>query len=271
VKVLKSIRRGDRDEMFLLAEDLEVLETVIRDLGNVALVNIDPITAFMGSGKSFDSHRATDVRSQLSPLKALAERTRVTISAITHPAKNAGSRALDHFLGSQAFIAAARCAHLAVPEMEDGPNGGKRQTGRVFFTHPKTNIQMDQPTLVYRRVEVTVGFDEELGKPIAQPVLEWEQEFADITADEAIAQATSKGNARRGPEEFLDDILTADPVSQTTVMERGFSPRQLRRAKDKLGVDSHKDGKYQGAWTWALIKGGKSEKTDGKDDEKDGE
>ena len=63
----------------------------MNDFGDVQLVAIDPITAFMGHGRGFDSHRASDVRSQLHPLSRLAEKLGVGFSAVTHPPKNAGS------------------------------------------------------------------------------------------------------------------------------------------------------------------------------------
>ena len=56
-------------------EDLVEVEKTINEIGEVALVCIDPITAFMG-GK-MDSHKATEVRSQLGPLKDFAERNDV--------------------------------------------------------------------------------------------------------------------------------------------------------------------------------------------------
>src|SRR5262249_53398539 len=61
IEEFKGIRRNNRDEMFLISEHLDILEEMIRDFGDVGLVAIDPITAYMGSGKGFDSHRATDV------------------------------------------------------------------------------------------------------------------------------------------------------------------------------------------------------------------
>jgi hypothetical protein len=56
---------------------------MIRDFGKAGLVTIDPITAYMGSGKGFDSHRATDVRSQLSPLKSSPKNRRLLQCAHT--------------------------------------------------------------------------------------------------------------------------------------------------------------------------------------------
>jgi AAA domain len=136
--------------MFLLSEDIEQLEVMIRKIGNVWLITIDPITAYMG-GK-IDSHRATDVRGQLGPLADLAERANVALSAITHPPKHSSQRAIDHFIGSQAFIAAARIGHLAIEEVEEDENGHRSPTGRSLFTNPKNNLSRKKSTLAYRIV-----------------------------------------------------------------------------------------------------------------------
>jgi DNA polymerase bacteriophage-type len=255
VEQLKTIRRNNRDELFLLGEDLDQLEQMIRDLNDVGLVTIDPITAYMGYGKHFDSHRATDVRSQLMPLKELAERTNVAFSAVTHPPKNAGAQALDHFIGSQAFIAAARVGHLCVIEMEETADG-KIETGRRLYTNAKTNIAAMQPTLAYRITVVETGHDAVTGKPIVAPVIQWDGEV-NISAVEAVAAA--RGKERRGSaREFLLDILAAGPVLTTIVVERGgvhgFSYDQLRHAKTKLGVVAFKK-RGEGLdtpWMWAL-------------------
>jgi hypothetical protein len=173
IKELKAIRRNGREELFLLSEDLAVLEQLIHDWGDVGLVTIDPITAYMGHAKHFDSHRATDVRSQLSPLKVLAERTGVPISAVTHPPKNVGQRALDHFIGSQAFIAAARLGHLCVEEVEDDTeHNGKQPSGRYLFTDAKPSIKARQPTLAYRiGVAETDYLDPDTSEPIEAPLI----------------------------------------------------------------------------------------------------
>ena len=67
VFILKKIRKDNKERMFLLSEDLEELERMIDKIGDVRLITIDPITAYMG-GK-VDSHRATDVRGQLGPAR----------------------------------------------------------------------------------------------------------------------------------------------------------------------------------------------------------
>jgi RecA-family ATPase len=76
-----------------------------------------PITAFIGSGRGFDSHRASDVRAHLGPLKDLAEKHRVAVVCITHPPKAGGPNAQDQVIGTQAFTAAA---HRAVRRRDAG-------------------------------------------------------------------------------------------------------------------------------------------------------
>src|SRR6266511_666904 len=150
----------------------------------------------MGSNKHFDSHRATDVRSQLMPLKRFAEEFEIAVSAITHPPKNASAQALDHFIGSQAFIASARIGHLCLNEMTENEDGKKLPTGRRLFTNPKINIAARQPTLAYSIDVVDVEPDAETGVMIRAPVIRWEGEVA-ITAEEALAASRPKRGSGR--------------------------------------------------------------------------
>jgi len=250
VVFLQRIRKDKKNRMFLLGEDLEELEQLIADTGDVRLVTIDPITAYMGGGKSFDSHRATDVRNQLGPLSEMAERTNVAFSAITHPAKNAGPRAIDHFLGSQAYIAAARLGHLCVAETDDDGNGQRRPTGRSLFASAKHNVTEQRiPAIAYQFEVIDVG------DQIKAPRIVWGQPV-DITADEALAATSTARGQQSNVATFLLDILANGPVPKTIIEERatvrGFSKDQLDRAKKKMGVVSFKEKVLQGRSFWAL-------------------
>jgi DNA polymerase len=252
VIILKSVRRDGKDQMFLLSEDLEILERAIIDTGDVGFVCIDPITAYMG-GK-IDSHRATDVRSQLGPVKDLAERLRVGFSAVTHPPKNAGPRALDHFMGSQAFIAVARVGHLCVEEIEQNEYGQRQPTGRFLFTNPKNNPQEKKPTLAYRIASAIGGTDSITGIDIQTSGIVWE-EVVSVTADEAIAANSAKKDVY-GARVFLMDMLSNGPAPARTIEERaqarGLSRDQLKRAKQKMGIEAFKEKAEDGRWFWAL-------------------
>jgi len=250
---LKKIKRDKKQRMFLLGEDIETLTQVIKDVGNVGMVAIDPITAFMGK---VDSHRATDVRGQLGPLADLAERMNVAISAVTHPPKYQSQRAIDHFIGSQAFIAAGRVGHLCLEEIERDEDGkpvhdeeGKVvTTGRYLFTNPKTNVFKKMPTLAYTIEEVVVAQDATTNENIASPYVVWDATPLDLTADQALASASSKAPRDKGPDvrAFLEDTLANGPVPQKKVEERaalrGISLDQLKRMKEKLCVQSDKSG-----------------------------
>jgi DNA polymerase len=249
VYILRKIRKDNKERMFLLGEDLEELERMVNQVGDVRLITIDPITAYMG-GK-VDSHRATDVRGQLGPLADLAERMDVALSAITHPPKHSSQRAIDHFIGSQAFIAAARIGHMAIEEMDEDEHGNRGPTGRSLFTNPKNNVSRKMATLAYRVAE------KQLDGGIKAPYVVWE-EVVDITADQAVAAATpTKKTQAGGVVMFLLNTLANGPVPVAIIEERaaacGLSKDQLDRAKKKMGIVAFKQkGTLEGQWFWAL-------------------
>jgi len=69
--------------MFSLITDLHALRQKVVEVGNVKMVLIDPISAYLGIGE-IDSFRATDVRAVLGPLKTFAEELRTSILGILH-------------------------------------------------------------------------------------------------------------------------------------------------------------------------------------------
>src|SRR5712664_1140227 len=83
VHIIKMVRQGDKRRMFNLVSDLELLRQKIAEVGNVVLIFIDPVSAYMGVGK-VDSYRTTDVRGVLGPLKELAEEMMAAIIGIMH-------------------------------------------------------------------------------------------------------------------------------------------------------------------------------------------
>jgi hypothetical protein len=258
VYIMKSIKIDEKtSRQFLLAEDLDQLARDIARIGDVSLVTMDPITAYMG-GK-IDSHKTTEVRSQLGPLKDFAETYDVAVSTITHPAKNAGQRAIDHFIGSQAFIAAGRIGHVCVEEMREDENEEKMvPTGRILFAHAKHNPSVKMPTLAYRVSALVVGQDEASGEIIDAPHVVWEKDPVDITADEAVGISKKKNSAQTKVQGFLKKMLAGgNPVAQKYIVEEGkqrhgFTEKQVRTAKENLGIVSDKE---LDGWTWTLPQG----------------
>jgi hypothetical protein len=253
ISILRAIKQDDKHRMFLLGEDLEELERKIKEMGDVALVCLDPITAFMGRINN-SGVIITTVRGQLGPLKELAERTHVAFSTITHSAKDAGQRAIDHFIGSQAHIAAGRIGHLCVAEMGTDADGKMVPTGRFLLTNPKNNAGPKMPTLAYRVEECIVGKRPNVIDDITR--VAWE-EVVELSSDAAVA--ASKGNQRTTPvDDFLRELLGRGSMWKKDIdaeaAKAGYSADQLRGAKHRLNIQSKKVG-LQGN-KWSLPKAG---------------
>src|ERR1700758_5041716 len=71
---------------FNLRADLDLLEVMINDIKDVAMIIIDPVSAYMGET---DSCNNTKVINALAPLAEMAERLDVCILLVTHFSKRA--------------------------------------------------------------------------------------------------------------------------------------------------------------------------------------
>jgi hypothetical protein len=262
VHILKAIKDDHQKRQFLLTDDLDKIERnaeiIERRFGStVGLITMDPITAYMG-GK-MDAHKVTEVRSQLGPLKDFAERSNIAVSAVTHPAKNPGKRAIDHFIASQAFIGAARIGHACFEEIHvDEETGDKTPTGRFLFTNPKNNPSVRMPTLAYRITGIVIDRD----LVITSSRVEWESEPVEISADDAVAAGISTGKknaAQAEARQFLRRMLgnvDGTPVLQSDIMreaeEQGFSEKQIRTAARNMQIEKTKYD-FGGPSYWKLL------------------
>jgi putative DNA primase/helicase len=251
---------------FLLTEDLDELERHLSALPNAILVTIDPITGFLGTGK-INSNSVTDIRGALAPLGDLAERRNVAIHTVTHPPKTTTS-AMNAFIGSQAFIAASRMAHLTTEEVDEE---GK-PTGRFLMAMVRTSLGPKMPTLAYRLAQVTVGEDHRDGRPIIGSYVVWEDGVVDISANAALSAASgaAKGNsddhtAKDDCTKFLKTVLADGWIDVANITAEAISAgllgqgkqlkdsKPMRDAKVVLKVETHRDGFGKGArYFWAL-------------------
>jgi RecA-family ATPase len=248
VHIVNAVRiEGKGHQTFNLQIDLALLEQEIAKIGDVALVIIDPISSYMGKT---DSHKNSEVRGALEPLSEMAERLKVAILSITHFSK-AGSgggntKALHRFIGSIAFVGAPRAAFAVI---EDADN-----EGRMLVLHAKNNMAPKPQGLAYRLLQTIVCDN------IVASYVEWDSESVTISANEALGAAETSSNsrtAREKAEDFLRDRLASGPVPQKDVKAdadgAGIAWATIRRAKEHLGIEPHKDG-MGGGWTWALPK-----------------
>jgi hypothetical protein len=241
VHILRSVRDAGVDRGFNLARDLVTLKSALTSVGNVKLVTIDPVTAYL-SGT--DTHKTGDVRAVLAPVAELASEHGVAIIAVSHLNKGGGGEAMGRITGSLAFVAAARATFLIQKDPEE-------PTRRLFLPI-KNNLGVDDLGLAFRIEEKAIRHG------IAAPAIEWETGYVTITADEALATSANEGEERGAigeAVEFLQDILSAGPVSWRHInagaKANGIKDRTLDRAKKKLCIETRKGGMNDG-WIWQL-------------------
>ena len=247
ISALTAVRRidpGSRricEDGFNLAVDLQALEQAILKVDNCRLVVVDPITAYLGKA---DSYKNSEMRALLAPLSELASRHGVAVVAVSHLRKGDGP-AMYRTMGSMAFVAAARAAY-AVTKDKDDPSGVRRLVLPI-----KNNLGNDQTGLAYS-LDSTFSLNR-------QPVVRWEPEPVEISADEALRPRVQERDEDSGElgeaQRWLLDILGGGPVAAKLVMERarkdGISKRTLDRAKKLANVIAAKGG-FKVGWTWCL-------------------
>jgi hypothetical protein len=248
VEIVSMVRTGAKDRMFSLLTDLPLLRRKVADVGNVVMIQIDPISAYLGIGK-IDSFRTTDVRAVLGPLVDLAAELRVAVIGVMHFNKKTDvTNALLRISDSLAFGAAARHVYAVVNDPENK---------RKLFVRAKNNLAPDTQALAYSFGLREVGQDRQTGTPIWAPHILWHPHHVDVTATEAMAAAneTKAPAARDSAKKFLSDLLANGPVAKRDIEEAAeancISSRTLERAKAELGIIAKKDGP-NGSWTWRL-------------------
>jgi putative DNA primase/helicase len=235
---------GGRRQTFSLATDLPLLADALTRLGDVALIAIDPITAYLGD--KIDTHQTAAVRGVLEPLDAFAADCRLAILGVTHPPKAQQTKAINAFTGSLAFIAAARTAFVALEEPDS-------DSDRRLLLAVKSNIGPLAQGIAYRLTTTQTAAGIETVK------VTWDGEPVDIAANEALREAAEdqkhSGQQKREAENFLTGYLAAGPMPADKVTEaaeaNGISQRTLKRAKQTLRIVSEKD-RFAGPWMWRL-------------------
>jgi putative DNA primase/helicase len=248
VHFVNGARIGGENKTFSLVTDLRLLRKAIERIGNVVLVIIDPVSAYLGVGK-VDGRSATDVRGVLTPLKDMAEELHIAVIGIAHFNKKDDIKsALLRVSDSIAYVAAARHVYAVLDDPED--------KNSKLFVKAKNNLARDTKALRYGMGLKNVGRDAKLGVDIEAPFIVWHQ-HVEITANEAMAAAGGGHTAKREAREFLRERLEAGPMKADEIIgeakQDGIAKRTLDRAKKELGIKSHKrPSRFDGEWFWEL-------------------
>ncbi len=247
---------GTGRKTFSLKTDVDLLEEMAREIGTVRLIIIDPISAYMGGA---DGNGNVETREVLEPLAEMANRLGIAVLAVTHLNKGAaaGQSVLNRFVGSIAFVAAARSAYLVIEDPDD--------ENRRLFLEAKNNLGPKGKGLAFRVVQRLIPGD------ILASNISWDSHHVTASADEALSASETKGGLenRTGKDEaaeFLRELLAvgAMPVTEIEQEARGAgllgpdSPisqnKSFRSARDGLGIIPQRRGGMgaKGQWVWEL-------------------
>ena len=248
VHIIQMVQVGDKKQMFNLVSDLDLLRRKILEVGNVKLILIDPVSAYLGVDK-VDSFRTTDVRAMLGPLVELAGELMMSIVGMMHFNKKLDiTNALLRISDSLAFGATARHVYAVVDDPENK---------RKLFVRAKNNLtpRSEDKTLACGFGLREVGHDPKTEKPISAPHILWFPHYVDVTAAEAMAAAnqSKSPSARDDAKKFLTEILADGPMLSTEIEDaakaNGITRRTLFRAKDELQIPAKRDGP-DNDWRW---------------------
>src|SRR5262249_11591904 len=130
----------DTDRMFNLMTDLALLKQKIVEVGDVRLIQIDPISAYLGIGK-VDSFRTTDVRAVLARVVSVAAETTAAMVGVMHFNKKTDvTNAMLRISDSLAFVATARHCYVVIDDSENK---------RKLFVKAKNNVAPDTKALAF--------------------------------------------------------------------------------------------------------------------------
>jgi hypothetical protein len=251
--VIDAVNIADREGLprqrgFALSRDVSALTETLASFGNVKLLVIDPVSAYLGA---VDSHRNAEVRALLAPLSDMAARLGVAVVCVSHLNKGGGTDALARVTGSLAFVAAARAAWIVARDPQDPE--------RRLFLPAKNNIGPDASGLAFGIEPVTLDDGIETSR------LAWHTEPVSVTASEALAADGGQDRRSEAPqsaeaEAWLAEALAVGPVATETLRQRaradGIAWRTVERAKTALDVRARRHGFGEsGRWAWELPPG----------------
>ena len=219
---------------FDLTKDIERLGEVIEKLGNVRLVVIDPISAYLGAT---DSHNNADIRGVLAPLADMAARYGAAIILVTHLNKSTDQDMIGRVIGSIGLIAAARAGYAVIKD--------EQKPDIRYFLPIKNNIGNDHDGFAFNIEGVDLGFGIETSKIRWQPGL----------VDAHSILYPEKKTQTNGAKAFLQEFLSTGEKLASEVFDAadgmGFSKSSISRAAVGLNVKRRKMGMKEG-WVWAL-------------------
>jgi putative DNA primase/helicase len=167
VEIINGVKSltSNRIEPFMLTEHLEELTKLVQERGDVKLVIIDPISAYLGK---VDDYNNSQLRAAMEPfVRAVAQHGAGAI-LITHLNKNVKLETLDRILGSVAYVNLVRSVLIVDEEsgtsfLYVGKNNNAPRTGapggpsRLNYAIEVSSVTQGELTMEATKVICTIA------------------------------------------------------------------------------------------------------------------
>ena len=216
---------GKRKRLLDIDAHLSLLINVIKELGNVKLIIIDPIHYFTGAMRDYISSEVSEFISNLSDM---AKENDLAVIMNKHTRKRNGgdsiASAVDEVAGSGAWVNSVRQSWIMHPHPED--------EGKVLLMNLKVNIAKKSGKAMAYQINSCEIPNPNGDGAIATTTMEWFPEMEDITADEALSMPVANGT-EQNIAKFVIDFLKTKPdgmYSSPDVLTAAIEKGEFKRA-----------------------------------------
>jgi putative DNA primase/helicase len=225
------------------SRDLDALLLAIQRIDGVRLLVIDPVV----SAVTGDSHKNTEVRRALQPLVNLAAACDCAVLGITHFAKGGqGTDPAQRVVGSVAFTAVARVVLVAAKVKDE-----QGEDARIL-ARGKSNIGPDNGGFNYHLEQCEPLPGIQASRIAWGKAVEGSARDLLTDPDEEITEVTSgKTDLPMLMWAELKDGTRQSKAVETALVGMGYSKKQIRTVREKMGIKPRKGGVDEG-WYWAL-------------------
>lgn len=237
---LEAIREEEKDQEkirgFNLEKDIDHLRQAVSQIGNVRMIVIDPISAYLGKT---DSNNNSEIRGLLAPLAEFAAECNVAVILITHLNKAQHQDMLARVIGSIGMVAAARCAYVVIKD--------KKNEKIRYFLPVKNNIGNDETGFSFEIHERNIE------ENITTSCIQLNSNPVDVS--KILNAEAESGTATTGAQDFLESTLSGGSKMAKEIFEEaegaGYNKATIRRAGERLKIKRKKIG-LAGGWEWSL-------------------
>lgn len=220
--------------------DLAQLEQLERQLvadPEIKLVMIEPLYEQVAGDMNKDTK---SVGKSLEAIQKMANRCNVAVVGVHHFGKAKADNANQKTIGSMAFTGKPRACWGVVPKKDDPEI--------KIFAPGKRNVRLTTSALQFRIIDATIQ------NPVTDETIEtakvvWLDEQLNMSLDDLLRQSNG-GKDMQSAKEWVADYL-ADGPRESEQMKKdalaaGYTFKQLRTAREKLGVKGTKKGMEDG-------------------------